>query len=104
MILLDIKGGLVGLTAGAVALSAPEGRFLHRKSGMIFVYAMLVLSASGAVMTALGDARLLLSRGIPWAHRIARHLWRMCFVLWIAAGSFLGRQMSFRRRCASCPY
>lgn len=53
MILLHIKGGLVGLTAGAVALSAPKGRFLHRKSGMIFVYAMSVLSASGALMATL---------------------------------------------------
>ena len=49
MILLHIIGGLVGLTSGAVALSASKGAKVHRKSGMIFVYAMSVLSISGAV-------------------------------------------------------
>jgi uncharacterized membrane protein len=39
MILLHIIGGLVGLTSGAVALSTRKGARLHRKSGMIFVYA-----------------------------------------------------------------
>jgi len=172
VILLHIIGGLVGLASGAVALSASKGANLHRKSGMIFVYAMMVLSASGALMAALkpervsvvagmltfylvitalltvrrrgqesnwmdaaamlfgstvgitavmfglaastnpiseinepppalgfifgavallavfGDVRMLLVRGIPWAQRIARHLWRMCLALWIAAASF----------------
>lgn len=174
MIVLHIVGGLLGLTSGAVALSAPKGSTLHRRSGMVFVYTMLVMSASGAVMAALmperisviaglltfylvttalltvqrrddsrwlnaaamvfaitigllgigfgieglsndmgiapmgfifgivallaafGDARMLLSRSMPWAQRIARHLWRMCFALWIATASFfLGQADEF---------
>ena len=175
MVLIHIIGGLVGLTSGAVALSARKGSRLHRKSGTIFVYAMLVMSVSGAVMAALlperisviagmltfylvltalltvrhrpqgfdwmgvgamafaliigllsitfavqgsigndgltpiglifgavallaavGDIRMLLSRNLPWAQRIARHLWRMCFALWIAAASFfLGQSDEF---------
>ena len=156
MILLHIIGGLVGLTSGAVALSTRKGWNLHRKSGMVFVYAMLVLSASGAVLAALkpervsviaglltfylvltalltvrrgqgphwmdigamffeltvgitgvifgvvallavfGEIRLLLARSIPWAQRIARHLWHMCLTLWIAAASFfLGQADEF---------
>ena len=47
-------------------------------------------------LTALVDARMLLSRSIPWSHRIARHLWRMCFALWIATASFfLGQADEF---------
>jgi hypothetical protein len=42
MILLHIMGRLVGLASGAIALSAAKGSRLHRKSGMAFVYAMLV--------------------------------------------------------------
>lgn len=176
MILLHIIGGLLGLTSGAIALSAPKGGKLHRKSGMIFVCAMLVMSTSGAVMAALkpervsviaglltfylvvtalltvrrrpqgfpwmdagamffgvavsllavvfgvagssdpaepppamafvfgivallavvGDARILIARNLQWTQRIARHLWRMCFALWIAAASFfLGQSDEF---------
>jgi hypothetical protein len=45
-----ILAGALGIVAGFVALYAAKGATVHRKSGMIFVYAMLVLSASGAVM------------------------------------------------------
>jgi hypothetical protein len=31
---------------------------------------------------------MLVGRGVTGAERIARHLWRMCFGLFIAAGSF----------------
>ena len=44
----------------------------------------------GSVMllAAAGDVRMLVGGGIVGAKRIARHLWRMCFGLFIAAGSF----------------
>jgi hypothetical protein len=41
-----------------------------------------------ALLAATGDARMLLGGGAPGARRIARQLWRMCFGLFIAAGSF----------------
>jgi uncharacterized membrane protein len=44
-----------------------------------------------ALFCAIGDIRVM-ARGICGAPRIARHLWRMCFALFIASGSFfLGR-------------
>lgn len=157
---------------GVVALSAAKGARLHRKSGMLFVYAMLAMSLSGAVLAVLrgvdanaiggllaaylvitalttvrppaagsrwldlgamllalavgltsvtlgfetlaspsgkidgipapiffmfgavgllgsvGDLRMIRSGGLRGAPRLARHLWRMCFALWIATGSF----------------
>jgi hypothetical protein len=39
----------VGLLSGAVALSAAKGRFVHRKSGIVFVYAMIAMCATAAV-------------------------------------------------------
>ena len=41
------------------------------------------------LLAAAGDVRMLLRGGVLGAKRIVRHLWRMCFGLFIAAGSFL---------------
>ena len=40
------------------------------------------------LLAAAGDVRMLMRGGVLGARRIARHLWRMCFGLFIAAGSF----------------
>lgn len=47
--------GTIAILSGLVALYAGKGGRLHRKSGTIFAYAMLVLSLSGVVM-AVGRA------------------------------------------------
>jgi uncharacterized membrane protein len=180
LVVLHIAAGSVALTAGAVALYSLKGAKLHRKSGMLFVLVMLVMSVTGAVMAALKpetisviagaltfylvitalltvrrpaagsqwidfgamlvamaigtaaihfgfealnsptgtkdgfpappyfifgsvallasllDLRMLLARGGNGPHRLARHLWRMCFALLIAAASFfLGQAQVF---------
>jgi hypothetical protein len=170
MILLPhvLAGGL-GIVSGFVALYAMKGATLHRKSGMMFVYAMLVLSVTGAVLAmtfrpnmgnvmagvltfylvltavltvrrsapwldlvamlvglagglagialgfdaiarggvrqgipapvffvfgavgllaSAGDLRMIRSGGLQGGPRLARHLWRMCLGLLIAAASF----------------
>jgi len=177
---LHILAGLAGLVSGAVALYSFKGGPRHRRSGMIFVYTMLFMSGSGALMAALkmgrisvvagvltfylvatglltvrrpvgasrwidatallvasslvvacatlvlgavssgtgridglpigplvmfgavallaalGDLRVLLARGIEGPRRLARHLWRMCFALFIATASFfLGQPQIF---------
>ena len=43
---------------------------------------------SVCLLAAAGDVRMLVRGGVFGAKRIARHLWRMCFGLFIAAGSF----------------
>src|SRR6185295_5559934 len=48
-----ILGGMLALLFGYVALYATKGATLHRRSGMFFVYAMVTLSLSGALMDAL---------------------------------------------------
>ena len=50
--------------------------------GMIFFMGTVMLLA------AAGDIRMLIRGGVFGAKRMARHLWRMCFGLFIAAGSF----------------
>lgn len=55
LIPLHVIGGAIAIVSGFVALYALKGGRLHRKSGTIFVYAMLVMSLSGAVI-AVGRA------------------------------------------------
>jgi hypothetical protein len=178
---IHILAGGLAIVLGAVALSVKKGGTTHRRSGLLFVYAMLVMGATASILAflksptdpqvragfltayfvvtalttvrpvsrwtrginvaaltvalvlalfaivggvkifnvpgrsyngipffmplfiatvlilaAAGDLRIMRSgmpRGRP---RLARHLWRMCFALFIAAGSFF----SVRERVA----
>jgi uncharacterized membrane protein len=164
-----ILAGMLALVFGYVALFATKGAALHRRAGMLFVYAMVAMSLSGALMDALnnwritvnvvaglltfyfvttalltvrprlqgsqridaiamlfgltvailafrsafemsrsgrpetapafifgvvgllaavGDVRMMRAGSIQGVRRIARHLWRMCFAMWVAAASF----------------
>ena len=52
--------------------------------------------SSVALLSAAGDVRMLMRGGVFGVQRIARHLWRMSFALFIASGSFfLGQQKVF---------
>src|SRR5882762_2313765 len=44
------------------------------------------------LLAAAGDLRMLVLGGVFGTQRVARHLWRMCFGLFIAAGSFLAQR------------
>ena len=180
---VHIVAGTLALGAGYTALWSAKGAVVHRKSGMVFVYAMLVMCIAGLLMavirgaapavnvpaalltsylvvtslmtvrppatgsrwlepglmaialmvgfTCLGfgyeavtspngrgrdgmpafpyimfgvvgtlggmlDLRMILRGGVTGMSRLARHLWRMCFALFIAALSFfLGQSDEF---------
>lgn len=47
------------------------------------------------LLAAVGDVRALRAGGLRGSSRLARHLWRMCFSLFIATGSFFVGQMKF---------
>lgn len=175
-----VAGGLA-IILGGVALAVRKGGTLHRRSGIVFVYAMLVMGISGSILAlrqsltnvnvlggfmsayfvvtalttvrpmsvwtrrlngaalgvaitlslvdaclgfiayrspghaiggvpffmpffiagvlalaAAGDVRAMRPGTLRAGKRLARHLWRMCFALFIAAGSFF----SIRERVA----
>jgi hypothetical protein len=81
--LLDILGGVK-------AFNSP-GRSLN---GVPFL--MLFFIATIMILAAIGDVRVMRSGVLHGGPRLARHLWRMCFALFIAAGSFF----SIRERVA----
>ena len=81
---------VVEITLGSEAAMSATGMKYDYPPGPYFFL------GSVAVLAAAGDVRMLVRRGISGSHRIARHLWRMCFALFIAAGSiFLARQQLF---------
>ena len=59
-------------------------------------YYMMFFLGTVKLLAAVGDVRTLRSGPLRGGPRLARHLWRMCFALFIAAGSFF----SIRERVA----
>ena len=172
--------GLVSIVAGTIALSVTKGGRLHKQSGLVFTWAMVVLGLTAAgigtyenrpgqvfggllaaylvftamttvkplpgigqrvnvalmvlafgygvasvyggvvewldptvqvigrprvvppliigtvmLLAAFGDLRAIRAGGLRGSRRLARHLWRMCFGLFVATGSFFLGQMKF---------
>ena len=78
--------GLLSITFAIQGLCGTDAGFTL----MGFIFGMVALLAG------LGVIRMMLTRSLSWAQRIAPHLWRMCFALWIAAASFfLGQSDEF---------
>ena len=177
---IHFAAGLISLTTGTIALVVAKGGPLHKKSGLVFTWAMIGLGLSavgigiyennlgqvfgglfasyfvfsamttvkplagigqrmnialtvfafacaatmfygavtewldstvkvtgrprvvppligGAVilLAAIGDLRAIRAGGLRGVRRLSRHLWRMCFGLFIATGSFFLGQMMF---------
>ena len=84
--------------AGGVLLwiSSVEDVHRHVMSRNGVPVGMGFFMGSVMLLAAAGDLRVLLGGGMVGARRIVRHLWRMCFGLFIATGSFfLGQQQVF---------
>jgi hypothetical protein len=177
---IHFAAGLASIVAGAIALSVAKGGRLHKRSGLVFTWGMIVLGLTAAgigsyegrpgqvfaglaaayfvftamttvkplpgigqrinvvlmvlafayalsglydgitewldptvevigrprvvpplvfgtiiLLAAIGDLRAIRAGGLRGSRRLARHLWRMCFGLFIATGSFFLGQMKF---------
>lgn len=74
--------GIGAVTLGFAALGAPR----RALDGVPFV--AFFMFGTVALLAARGDVRILRAgqpRGVP---RLTRHIWRMCYALWIASASF----------------
>jgi len=81
---------LIDITSGYIALGFPR----RTMGGVPFV--MFFFLATILLLSAVGDVRILRFGAPRGVQRLRRHLWRMCFALFIAAGSFF----SIRERVA----
>src|SRR5687768_3728745 len=106
ILIAHIFGGSLAIAAGFVALAAPKGASLHRKSGMVFFYAMLLMATLAVFMAAFRGVApgvnipmglltiYLVVTGVnavrpPGPPRVKRHLVRMSLALFVASGSAL---------------
>jgi hypothetical protein len=84
---VGLAGAAAVITLGVLTLHHPDP---NAPAGMSFFMGFVLLLA------AAGDVHVLAAGGIEGRQRITRHLWRMCFGLFIATGSFfLGQQQVF---------
>ena len=82
-LLIPLATGILGWMNGLDALRNPTGSKYGVPAGMhLFMGSVCLLAATG-------DVRMLVRGGFLEQSAFARHLWRMCFGLFIAAGSFL---------------
>jgi hypothetical protein len=80
----------VEVTYGLEAAFSPTGLKYGYPPGPYFFLGTV------AILATVGDLRMLVRGGVFGAQRIARHLWRMCFALFIASASiFLARPHLF---------
>lgn len=71
------------IAMGAYALATGE----TKAPNPVFPYVLYGISSAMA-LAAVADLSVIWRGGLSGAQRIARHLWRMCFGLFIAVGSF----------------
>jgi len=89
-LLAALTVGAVIMTYGFQAAQSPRGLKAGVPSGMYFFLGSI------ALLAAAGDVRMLIRGGISGTQRLVRHLWRMCFALFIASGSiFIARPHLF---------
>ena len=80
--------GLLNIGMGVVAAATPGGTPGVPTPIYFFVGGVLLLAA-------FGDLRIIRRGPLAGSRRLARHLWRMCFGLFIASGSFFFGQAQF---------
>lgn len=76
----------IGISVAVFAWQAAQGSKAAGPAGAYVVFLLV------AFLSVVGDVRMLIRGGISGAQRMFRHVWRMCFALFLATVSFfLGR-------------
>jgi len=87
-LLIHVLAGALGLLTGYIALAVSKGAPLHRKAGMVFVYAMVTMSITGGLVSA--------GRGVAPAINIPTAL--LAFYLVITGMTTVGSPAGWSRR------
>jgi uncharacterized membrane protein len=85
-----VFGFAIATSLLAIGILVARGQLVGQVGVPLGMYFFMGMVPGAA---AAGDLRMLVRGGVSGTPRIARHLWRMCFGLFIATGSFfLGQQ------------
>lgn len=88
--LMALSLAVASVTFGFEALGSASRSLDGIPAVVIFKFGIVALLAT------IGDVRMIVAGGTLGAGRIARHLWRMCFAMYIATASFfLGQAQVF---------
>jgi hypothetical protein len=81
---IDALGIAIALIVGVMAFAAGREMSLRGRpeAAPMFIFGGM------AMLGVIVDVRMLRAGGIQGPSRIKRHLWRMCFAMWVAAASF----------------
>lgn len=74
LLVVHIVAGGLGLVAGFAALYAAKGARMHRKSGVLFVYAMVAMGLSGALIAALTSVEVSVIAGLTATYLVVTAL------------------------------
>lgn len=85
LLLLPLTFAIGGFFEAFETLGLPGAQKDGVPAGMQFFLATIF------TLAAVGDIRMIRAGGIQGTRRLARHLWRMCFGLFIASGSFVAQ-------------
>jgi hypothetical protein len=97
-LLFALTLGLASIRLGIDAQRSPGGKLNGQPAIPGFVFGGV------ALLAAVGDLRVMFGAAMNRAQRLARHLWRMCFALFIAALSFfLGQAHIFPKPIRKVP-
>ena len=85
-----ISGAAAAMFLSWLAAQTPEHTLDGAPQQAFYIFVTV------SAIAALADLKVILRRGIGGAQRVARHVWRMCFGLFVASGSlFLGQAQVF---------
>lgn len=86
---LDTGLMLLALAFGLLSVADGTGTLLDGKMARNGVpVPMILFLGTVMLLSSWGDYKLIRRGPLRGSPRVIRHLWRMCFSLWIAAGSF----------------
>jgi hypothetical protein len=94
---VDVAMMLMAFALAAVSLYGGMSEWLDPTVEVVGRPRVVPPMVMGSVMllAAIGDVRAIRAGGLRGSKRLARHLWRMCFGLFVATGSFFLGQMKF---------
>jgi len=79
---IDAVAMMFAVTVAVLAFKTGFQMLGRAEAPPMFVFGIV------GMLAAAGDLRMIRADGIQRQRRITRHLWRMCFAMWVAAASF----------------